>query len=562
MPNVELTEFTELDPDELHLVKRGANGFPALLAKSVAEEIEAAKSDSPEADAQEELMTTETQKSSSDEADDQLEDMTDEVAKSLCFVPDCEVCAPKLAKAKLKAKQRRALPKSAFAIPSKAPKSGSYPINDESHARNALSRAAGKPEEAQVRAAVRRKFPNIGAKKSPGVPDFATATPREAGFTRDTGVSGRRIADMTAGPVHLYDDPSFHGAGETPYILPNEAKIDPRNPVRDDTGRVDVPNAINRAHQGTELTKAEEYGITLLLAAMQREQLRKQAGDVVIVENATAPGTPDWDDLDSTAQLDSALSMVARLAFDGLGKADEEMAEKADLRSARQRLTDVFGEINNPTEAIGTASKEDLLVTTLTPDELATSIVTVVEKKFDEREKQAKKEAKKAAKKQAKKAAKEEAKKVSNNKGDVTLGDMQSGVNGRADANDVGTVGNGRVDTNGVTAKETKEKRESLKKQVKELSEKLAKVAAQPRSGGPILDGQARGTQVSADGQSGMLVKGSDGHEYSIPDIDTLRKQLEEELGKKGPEAAQRASQLGYELTRAQLLAGHARGEI
>src|SRR5579859_5282960 len=560
MPNVELTEFTELDPDELHLVKRGANGFPALLAKSVAEEIEAAKSDSPEADAQEELMTTETQKSSSDEADDQLEDMTDEVAKSLCFVPDCEVCAPKLAKAKLKAKQRRALPKSAFAIPSKAPKSGSYPINDESHARNALSRAAGKPEEAQVRAAVRRKFPNIGAKKSPGVPDFATATPREAGFTRDTGVSGRRIADMTAGPVHLYDDPSFHGAGETPYILPNEAKIDPRNPVRDDTGRVDVPNAINRAHQGTELTKAEEYGITLLLAAMQREQLRKQAGDVVIVENATAPGTPDWDDLDSTAQLDSALSMVARLAFDGLGKADEEMAEKADLRSARQRLTDVFGEpINNTGD---TGSQKETITVETTPAELASSIVTAVEKTFDERAKEAKKAAKKAAKKQAKKAAKEEAKKVSNNKGDVTLGDMQSGVNGRADADDVGTVGNGRVDTNGVTAKETKDKRESLKKQVKELSEKLAKVAAQPRSGGPILDGQARGTQVSADGQSGMVLKGSDGHEYSIPDIDTLRKQLEEELGKRGPEAAQRASQLGYELTRAQLLAGHARGEI
>jgi hypothetical protein len=33
----ELTEFSELSPDELHLVKRGANGVPALLAKSVAQ---------------------------------------------------------------------------------------------------------------------------------------------------------------------------------------------------------------------------------------------------------------------------------------------------------------------------------------------------------------------------------------------------------------------------------------------------------------------------------------------------------------------------------------------
>lgn len=41
---VELTEFSDLDPDELHLVKRAATGFPALLAKSVAAEIEAAMS--------------------------------------------------------------------------------------------------------------------------------------------------------------------------------------------------------------------------------------------------------------------------------------------------------------------------------------------------------------------------------------------------------------------------------------------------------------------------------------------------------------------------------------
>jgi hypothetical protein len=33
----ELTEFSELNADELHLVKRGANGFPTLLAKSVGE---------------------------------------------------------------------------------------------------------------------------------------------------------------------------------------------------------------------------------------------------------------------------------------------------------------------------------------------------------------------------------------------------------------------------------------------------------------------------------------------------------------------------------------------
>lgn len=67
--------------------------------------------------------------------------------------------------AKLSTKQRKALPKSSFAIPSKAPKSGSFPINNASHARNALSRVSQfgtSAQKAKVRAAVKRKFPNIG----------------------------------------------------------------------------------------------------------------------------------------------------------------------------------------------------------------------------------------------------------------------------------------------------------------------------------------------------------------------------------------------------------------
>jgi len=44
--------------------------------------------------------------------------------------------------AKLTAAQRKALPKSAFAVPSKAPGPGSYPIPDKAHARNAKARAA------------------------------------------------------------------------------------------------------------------------------------------------------------------------------------------------------------------------------------------------------------------------------------------------------------------------------------------------------------------------------------------------------------------------------------
>ena len=70
--------------------------------------------------------------------------------------------------AKLTAARRRNIPKSQTAVPGKAKSksgggavSGSYPIPDLAHARNALARSSGKPVEGQVRAAVYRKFPQL-----------------------------------------------------------------------------------------------------------------------------------------------------------------------------------------------------------------------------------------------------------------------------------------------------------------------------------------------------------------------------------------------------------------
>lgn len=61
----------------------------------------------------------------------------------------------------LDAGDRKELGKSQFAIPSKAPESGSYPIPDKSHAQNALARVGqfGSPaEKSKVRSAVAKKF--------------------------------------------------------------------------------------------------------------------------------------------------------------------------------------------------------------------------------------------------------------------------------------------------------------------------------------------------------------------------------------------------------------------
>lgn len=66
--------------------------------------------------------------------------------------------------AELSYRDRKAIPKRDFAVPAKAPGSGSYPIEDKAHARAALSRSAGKPVEGKVKAAVHRKYPGMTLK--------------------------------------------------------------------------------------------------------------------------------------------------------------------------------------------------------------------------------------------------------------------------------------------------------------------------------------------------------------------------------------------------------------
>ena len=64
----------------------------------------------------------------------------------------------------LSARARKHIKKSKFGIPSKAPGSGSYPMPDIAHARNALARVAqhGTPSEiARVRAKAYRLYPRL-----------------------------------------------------------------------------------------------------------------------------------------------------------------------------------------------------------------------------------------------------------------------------------------------------------------------------------------------------------------------------------------------------------------
>lgn len=62
---------------------------------------------------------------------------------------------------KLTYQERKELPKGDFAFL----KTRRYPIEDAPHARDALARSSGKPEHANVVAAVKRKYPEIDVKR-------------------------------------------------------------------------------------------------------------------------------------------------------------------------------------------------------------------------------------------------------------------------------------------------------------------------------------------------------------------------------------------------------------
>lgn len=93
--------------------------------------------------------------------------------------------------AKLNAKKRNALLKADFAAPGRK-----YPVNDASHARNALARVAqdGSPKEkAEVRAKVHEKFPGIGDGGSMKKGSMKKAGSKGGGMKKPMGESGNHM---------------------------------------------------------------------------------------------------------------------------------------------------------------------------------------------------------------------------------------------------------------------------------------------------------------------------------------------------------------------------------
>lgn len=106
--------------------------------------------------------------------------------------PTCDGASwlPAMGESALTAPQRRSIPKAKFVFPEKAPGPGSYPIENLAHADDALARAKGTADEAAVKTAVYRDYPQL---KESGAP--------EQGLVDAMGAEIRRLREGTEMPL-------------------------------------------------------------------------------------------------------------------------------------------------------------------------------------------------------------------------------------------------------------------------------------------------------------------------------------------------------------------------
>ena len=585
MAETAITELDELGAEKVSGVGNPANGTPWLLLKStdVQADPDSPHTTSPEADAQEAEMT----KAEADEIEALL---TKAEAAGFCGVDDCEVCKDhfgpmqeELVKRKLRMADRRKIPRGDFAIPEKAPGSGSYPLNDEAHARNALARASGKPVEARVRAAVRRKYPNIDvAKMSPGVPAFATETPKEKGHL-DTGQSGL-AGPVTAGHVRPETSPSYEPGGKSPYVIPDEAKVTDNPPYErrprqeamvNDVGKsweievVDKQNWVSLDHAQAPEAPQEAPVAVANSAVLDRIVAAYMAlKEAMAAQKADPDGMTDPLDAQVWAHLEDVCATLKNALID-------QALDIAGIDAAMLKAQDLLAKLGGAETTAGNGartSEEENIMTTVTKEELTTFIgetagaaaVAAVDRALKARDKAAK--AKMKGKMKGKKPPFMSAEKNANNGGDITAEQENSGVKGKTDADNVNSVG-GPVNSEYVNKEEKAGKKDKalkelvavLKTQGEALAgvqDKVTKMAARPRSGGPVLDGANRGAFPATEGrQTEAVAKGA-----GDPELETLMKEIELVKTRPGADNAARLSDLEQRATYRRLVNAHESG--
>ncbi len=616
MSEVAVTEITELNAEKVAGVATPANGSSFLFVKAAADtetcgtcdgtgKIRAGKVECPDCKG-----TGTVAKSDSKEADQEEEEVTGSKAAKAAEQAEWWL----LDKA-LSADDRKAMPASSFAF---VDKNGNkhLPIHDEGHVKAALGRfgqqdfseakgdaaAAKKTAAGKIKAAAKEHGIEVSddsevaqAVKKGAVQDSLSGTeePKDAGKI-PSGQSGL-AGSVATGPKTPPPDASLTLGGETTAEIPAETQVNdhPGNAATTDAAGILDPaiakatavssliEAIDLIAAGRDAIKAdlddnqaikdeatdspgsmpwESYDAATLqqvaqclagcCAALdsirQRETVEAMAGDESDMDDA-------WDLQEAGQALEYALGVAARLSYHEA--AESNAAKNTDvvkvgrtlsgknmtaLEAAHKHLGTVIDGAKNSKAGDGSTSEEDEIVTTVTKGDLAEAIVAGVQTALkDQRDA-------------------EQAEKNANNGGDISEADIKPTAS--ADADDVDAIaGGGDVkpeyvnksegesgSEDGSLSKMVADQLEELTKGLRSVEETVAKIAKRPRAGGPSLDGQARGISPAAEGRmSDEAAKSTEDTE-----IETLEKQLGEATD---PLVK---SELGQKLTYARLYKG------
>lgn len=346
----DITEFTYLDTEEMHLVGAAANGFDALLAK----------------------------------ARDALEETVEDT--------DAE-------KAKMKAEERHKLDDSDFAFP----KERKEPLNDESHVRNAISRfssvegVSGTERHAAARRIMARaKDLGIDVSDDSDVAQAAKAVSlsesesqtREVGDAEPAGPSPDNDDHGEAKHVAFPHGPSGDGQGDT---APDK-----------DTHRSEAESQTGDNIEGNPAAKADGDGTgdTAPDKNLHEDEAESQTRDNAEgnAEKADTPGSPAWE------HKDVALGEQAERLANELGEVVREFTEREKAEGGASKATwRTIRRIRSLLENPNILEKE---FSGMSVTEALKALDEADEARREAKKAQRKAEAKKAAKKEAKKAAK------------------------------------------------------------------------------------------------------------------------------------------------------------
>ena len=609
--DTEITELEELGAEKVSGVASPANATPWLLLKAqdVRADPESPYTESEEADEMEETLTK-------DEADEIEEMLTKARFGGFCATDDCGVCQERfgplygqiLNKAKLKAKERNALPKSQFAyVDSEG--TGHLPIHDASHTRNALARfnqTHFESPEAKAKAGrkIKAKAKSFGIEvsedanvnkdrleKSPGVPKRSVKTPKAKGQVKrpwpeslPTGMSA--LTDgATDGERKDHIDPSFALGGESSYTITVEeyGKINtnpPSPPPMDRPGNLEAQSVSTMSKNSWTIEVVEkENWITMDAPTHAQDSdpggpawqgydsascdsvargLAEAHRAVTMIRNretaeAIAGDSSEWFDaykLQCAAEdICNALQLVASLAYAEAADGEAQEAVKATV----DHLSKSLGKASttNLAKSGVYTSKEGNSMATITKEELDAQIARSASKAV----KAAMKEMAKANKKKEKKAKMKGKpafmmEKNANNGGDITAGEMEREVKGHHDANDLEAMS--PKPEKMYVNKGQKKALKSIEQTLAELDAKVAKMAGRPRQGGPVLDGQSRGAYPASEGRATESVAKS-GHDAEIERLEKSMAETHDPIA---------VDQISRELTLARLRKGHEQGLI